>query len=67
VKTENPSACVTVKCKVCKSAIALKLPVDPSTVCKMSVNPIIHSRTHLQVTRNPLHVAVFTRIYGESG
>jgi hypothetical protein len=23
VKTENPSACVTVNCKVCKSAIAL--------------------------------------------
>jgi hypothetical protein len=23
VKTENPSACVTVNCKVCRSAIAL--------------------------------------------
>jgi hypothetical protein len=23
VKTENPSACVTVNCKLCKSAIAL--------------------------------------------
>jgi hypothetical protein len=27
VKTENPSACVTVNCRVCRSAIALLLVV----------------------------------------
>jgi hypothetical protein len=33
VKTENTSACATVNCKVCRSAIALKLPVVPSCEC----------------------------------
>jgi hypothetical protein len=39
MKTENPSLCVTVKCKVCRSAIALyylKLRVE----CISAINPI---------------------------
>jgi hypothetical protein len=39
VKTENPSVCVTVNCKVCRSVIALQLSVVPS-VYKVSINPI---------------------------
>jgi hypothetical protein len=46
VKTENPSSGVTVNCKVCRSAIALQLPV-PSGVYEVSINPIIQSRTRL--------------------
>jgi hypothetical protein len=41
VKTEDPSACVTVNCKVSRSAIALWLSVVPSCVYKLSINPII--------------------------
>jgi hypothetical protein len=41
VKTENPSAYVTVNCKVCKSATVLQLPVFTSYMYKVSINPII--------------------------
>jgi hypothetical protein len=44
MKTENPNACVTVNCRVCKSAIALQLPVVPSCA---SINLIIQCRTRL--------------------
>jgi hypothetical protein len=40
VKTENPSACVTVS----DSAV---LPVVPSCVYKVSINPIIQSKPRL--------------------
>jgi hypothetical protein len=43
VKTENPNACVTVNCKMCKSATALYLHVVPSDVYKVSINSIIQS------------------------
>jgi hypothetical protein len=45
VKTENPSACVTVNCKLCKPAIALYSLQLRETVTEMPVNPIIRSRT----------------------
>jgi hypothetical protein len=35
VKAENPSACVTMNCEVCRSAIVLQLPVAPSCVYKV--------------------------------
>jgi hypothetical protein len=35
VKTENPSACATVSCKLCKSAIALYLSVIKRTCNKV--------------------------------
>jgi hypothetical protein len=38
VKTENPSACVTVNWTVCKVAIALKLSVVPNSVNVRAVN-----------------------------
>jgi hypothetical protein len=44
VKTKNPSACVTVNCKVCKISDSAVLPVVPSLVNKISVNPIIQSK-----------------------
>jgi hypothetical protein len=47
VKTEKPSACVTVKCEMCRSEIALLLPVVPSCVNKVSINPIIQSKPRL--------------------
>jgi hypothetical protein len=45
VKTENTSVCVTVNCKVSDSAVLL---VVPRTVNKVSINPIILSRTRQQ-------------------
>jgi hypothetical protein len=47
VKTKNPSACVTVNCKVCRSTIALQLPVVPSGVNRASINPIIQSKSRV--------------------
>jgi hypothetical protein len=45
VKAENPSACATVKCKLCKSAIALYLSViKREVITKVLINPIIRSR-----------------------
>jgi hypothetical protein len=41
VKTENPSACVTVNWKVCKSAIALYL-----SVIKRTCNKVANKSTH---------------------
>jgi RNase P subunit RPR2 len=38
-KTENPSACVTVTCKVCRSAITMQFPAVVSGVYKLSINP----------------------------
>jgi hypothetical protein len=43
-KTENPSACVTVNCKVCGNSSSAVLPVVPSRVYRVPVNPIIHSK-----------------------
>jgi hypothetical protein len=49
VKTENPSACVTVNCKMCRSAIDLYcLSVVPSWVYEVSIKPILQSRTRLK-------------------
>jgi hypothetical protein len=47
VKTQNPSACVTLNCKVCRSAIALYLRVVLSWIFTVSINPIIQSKTRL--------------------
>jgi hypothetical protein len=60
VKTENTSVCVTVNCKVCRSAIALYLHVVLSSVYKVSINSIIKSNTpyvitHPQTRDNILH------------
>jgi hypothetical protein len=41
VKTENPSACATANCKLCKSAIALYVIVIKRT-CKQSANKSNH-------------------------
>jgi hypothetical protein len=46
VKTEKPSACATVNCIVWNSGSAV-LPVVPSCMNKVSINPIIQSRTRL--------------------
>jgi hypothetical protein len=56
VKTENPSACVTVKCKVCRLAIALQLLVVPNGVYKLTVNPIVQSN-------NPVYSHPYTWHY----
>jgi hypothetical protein len=48
MKTEDPSACATVKWKVCRIAIALYYPVVSSCVnVYRSINPIIQLRTRL--------------------
>jgi hypothetical protein len=52
VKTEDPSACVTVNCKVRGSAIELKLPLVASDVYRVSINSIIKSKTRLEITHN---------------
>jgi hypothetical protein len=41
VKTGNPSACATVNCEVCKSAIALYLSVIKRT-CNQGANKSNH-------------------------
>jgi hypothetical protein len=45
VKTENPSACATVRWKVCNSATALYLSVFRRTEIKVLINPIVRTRT----------------------
>jgi hypothetical protein len=53
MKTEDTSVCLTLNCKVCRSAIALyylQLPVVPSGAHKVSINPIIQSKPRLIVT-----------------
>jgi hypothetical protein len=47
VKTESPSACAAVNCKVCRSGKMLQVPVAPSGVCKASIYATIQSRTCL--------------------
>jgi hypothetical protein len=41
VKTENPSVCVTVNCKVCGNKGGAVLLVVPSIVFRVSINPVI--------------------------
>jgi hypothetical protein len=71
VKTENPGACVTVKCKACKIAIVLQLPVVPSAVCKVSINPIIHFKTcvvsHSQVLTSDIIVTCWGFVTNNCG
>jgi hypothetical protein len=61
VETKNPSACATVECKVCKSAIALYClylnVIKSECVTEELINPIIRTRTRHFVTRTTLHVA----------
>jgi hypothetical protein len=69
VKTENPSVCVTVNCKLWRLAIVLSLLVGTSCVYKVSINPIIQSKPRLICHVHPLHVtvllvAVLTGHYG---
>jgi hypothetical protein len=47
VKTENPSVCAAVNCKVCRPAQALYLFVVPSCAYKVSINPIHNSKPRL--------------------
>jgi hypothetical protein len=60
VKTENTTGCATVNCKVCRSTMALKLPVVPSGAYKVSINliqyPSYRSRIETQ------HVKIFCDI-----
>jgi hypothetical protein len=55
VKTENRIECVTVNCEVRKSAIALQLPVVLSAVDKVSINPVIQSKTGIIVHATTLN------------
>jgi hypothetical protein len=52
LKTESPSVRVTVNSKLCRLAIALKLPVVPSGVYKCSIKPIqpIHTPSNSHET-----------------
>jgi hypothetical protein len=45
VKIENTRMCVTVNCKVCRSAIALYSHVVLSDTYKVSIKPTIQSKT----------------------
>jgi hypothetical protein len=54
VKTENPSACL----KCVEIAVALQLPVVPSCVNKVSINPTIQSQTPSIVT--PTRNSIYT-------
>jgi hypothetical protein len=45
MKTDNPSACARVNCKVCKSAIELCLSVIKRT-CNRSANKSNHPTRH---------------------
>jgi hypothetical protein len=40
VKTENPSVCVTVNCKLCKSVILLVIKSDCNRIANKSDHPI---------------------------
>jgi hypothetical protein len=60
VKTENRSVCAALNCKVCRSAIALYLPVVPCCVNKVSINPIIQSKTRFTShAQSPLHMTMY--------
>jgi hypothetical protein len=56
VKTENPNACVIMKCKGCRSVVALELPVAQSCVNEVSISPIIQSKPRL--IKSSLHVTI---------
>jgi hypothetical protein len=60
VEKENPSECVTVNWKACKSAIALYClylsVIKRESVTKVLINPIIPTRTRHSVTRTTLDV-----------
>jgi hypothetical protein len=61
VKSEHSSAWVTVNCKVCKPAIALYvLFVVPSTVYKMSTNPL--QNPSYKSHTNTLHVTILCKV-----
>jgi hypothetical protein len=53
MKTVNPGACVTVKCKMCGNSDSAVSPVVPSAVNKVSINPIIQSKTRLTSHTQP--------------
>jgi hypothetical protein len=60
MKTENPSACATVSCKVYRRVTELQLPVVLNCVkVSVSINPIIQYRTRYYSSRNPGHVIIF--------
>jgi hypothetical protein len=60
MKTGNPSACVTVNCKVCGNSGSAVLPVVPSCVNQVSINPIIQSKTPsiVTLTRDSMYVCI---------
>jgi hypothetical protein len=64
-KTENPSACGTVNCKVCSSAIAQLLPVVPSFVHKVSINPIVQRKTRLISHTDPYTWQYYRHFYSD--
>jgi hypothetical protein len=47
VTTEYSSACVAVNCKVCENSGSAVLPVVQISVNKVSINPIMQSKTRL--------------------
>jgi hypothetical protein len=67
VETENPSACATVGCKACKSAIALYClylsVIKRECVTEMLINPISQTRIRHFVTRINLHVTIYTLVH----
>jgi hypothetical protein len=65
MKTENPSACETVNCKVCKSAIALCYLylsiIKRQCVTEVLINPIIRTRTrHSRHAYHPTRDNIYT-------
>jgi hypothetical protein len=62
VKTENPSACATMNCKLCKLAIAYVLIViKGGGVTEVPINPNIRSRTRfLRQAYPPTHDSIVT-------
>jgi hypothetical protein len=64
VKTENPSSCVTVNCKVYGDSGSAVLPVVPSCANKVSINPNIQSKTHpISQAQTPVRVNIYIYIY----
>jgi hypothetical protein len=59
----NPSGCVTVNCKLCRSAIALQLIVVLSGVHEVSINPIIQSKPRLIVTTLLVTICNRTKLF----
>jgi hypothetical protein len=50
VETENPSACATVNCKLCKSVIGC---IKREIVTEVPINPITRTRAVIFVTLTP--------------